>query len=145
MLQRMGKVSARAVTLLLVMSVSLVLLWPKDRIPPEEGVPTRRGSVIILVHSGGSNDNASTSRADTRLGYATHLRRPQNRVAILETWGTEDTWFVTHEPVKTGRIIRLPASVEQAGYTGLIEKTRATLTVMHDKFLTRYDWFMKVR
>jgi hypothetical protein len=103
-----------------------------------------RALLLIVILSGGSNDTTSISRLDKALGNRPYEMRASNRANILRTWADEHTWFVTIEDVDTTRVIHLDRSYEDAGYSGLAAKMRATWVHLHDAFLPKYKWFMKV-
>lgn len=97
---------------------------PQPTAATETSPPVR---IMILVITGGTKPSVVT-----------------NRQAVAKTWADNDTYFVTHDKVPSGsNVLWLPDAAEAPGGSILSRKVLHMWEHVADKYLDRYDFFMK--
>lgn len=100
-------------------------------------------NLLVSIISGGSNE--TLKRAAYRPSYFLNANKERagNREAVLRTWATEKTFFVTNEAVDTDRVIHLKPEFELGGRDGLPNKVKGMWQHLYEHYNHDSNWIMK--
>ena len=105
-----------------------------------------KSRLLVAIISGGSNESLSKAFWRPNVNLKANLERAANRDAILATWASDHTYFVTHEEVNTSRIVSLSAKAEVGGRDALPRKSMRMWQQLWAQFgHLGYEWFIKVQ
>jgi hypothetical protein len=132
--------------------MKLTLAARKAALVPELTLTMKRNAehtksrLLVAIISGGSNESLTKAFWRPNVNLKANLERAANRDAILATWASNHTYFVTHEDVDTTRVVSLSAKAEIGGRDALPRKSMRMWQQLWEQFGDQgYEWFMKVR
>jgi hypothetical protein len=121
-------------------------LVPELTLTMKRNAEHTKSRLLVAIISGGSNESLTKAFWRPNVNLKANLERAANRDAILATWASNHTYFVTHEDVDTTRVVSLSAKAEIGGRDALPRKSMRMWQQLWEQFGDQgYEWFMKVR
>eukprot|EP00045_Choanoeca_perplexa_P017390 m.251998 g.251998 ORF g.251998 m.251998 type:complete len:1134 (+) comp17524_c0_seq5:146-3547(+) len=120
------------------------VMGPELTLTMQRNAAHTKSRLLVAIISGGSNESLSKAFWRPNVNLEANKERAANRDAILATWASDHTYFVTHEEVDTTRIVSLSAKAEVGGRDALPRKSMRMWQQLWEEFGPQgYEWFMK--